>query len=133
MVREYSLTMNDQRTVHLVGVVSAVVGVGLTLCPVESGKALGLSAPARVLRGVGLVDLAVGAALLRPGASWQPMGWRSALNLAVCSLYVRSVAESPQTGARSRLGLAAMSVVTVFDGALTHRRWRASLGMEVSS
>jgi len=125
--------MNDRWTTRVVGVVSGLVGLGLTVRPHESGRALGLSSSVSVLRGLGVVDLAVAAALLRPGAGWRPMAWRSALNVAICSMYLGPPVESPQPSARSRLGLASMSVVTVFDGALTMRRRRhARLSPEVS-
>lgn len=117
------LLMDDRLMMRTVGVVSGLAGLGLTTLPVESGRALGLHHPPLLLRALGVIDLAVGAALVRPGAGWQPLAWRSALNLGLCAMYIASASEPSPRPVRSRMGLSAMGAVTVFDGALmAHRR-----------
>jgi hypothetical protein len=111
------ITLTRERAADVAGVTTLVIGAGLTVAPVRTARLLGLGDDARLARALGVADLVLAAGLLAARPRWRPMAMRSALNLLIAAAYGREARRSDDRR-RARAGVAAMTVLTVVDGAL---------------
>lgn len=105
----------------VIGVTTVTIGAGLSVAPDRCGRLLGLSGSPRRARGIGLADLAVGAAILSSGRAWPRCRWpalvgREALHVVIADEYRR-------VGATAEM--LAMSGLFVVDGVVTVLMYRA--------
>ncbi len=125
-IRLPAMTTIAEGATDAVGAATIMIGAALVLSPRRTDTALGLGyQPARA-RAVGLVDLALGPGLLAGRPRWPWMAARATLNLVIASHYRAHAWVNPDLR-RARTGAAAMTVLTVVDGAvavtlLTSRR-----------
>ncbi|WP_277212450.1 hypothetical protein [Isoptericola croceus] len=108
-----------------IGVTTVTIGAGLSVAPDRFGRLLGLSGSARRARGIGLADLALGAAILSSGRAWPRHRWpalvgREALHVAIANEYRRLGAPA---------GMWAMGGLFVVDRVVTVLMCRAETGL----
>jgi hypothetical protein len=117
----------DERIVSTAAVVSGVLGSILLIAPAGAGRAIGVDAGNRVLRMIGVVDLALGAGLLSGRPTWPWLVARAASNpliAAVAVTYARSL--------RARVLAAGLIGATIID-LRTAARMRSSVVDDASS
>lgn len=98
-----------------IGLSTVVIGAGLSCDPRRFGTLLGLTRVPHRARAVGLVDLALGTAILTSGRAWPRQRWpglvgREVLHLVIINEYRRL--DHTQ-------GVVAMSGLFVVDGLVT--------------
>ena len=93
------------------------MGGALTLAPQSTAPAIGLGGTAAGARLLGLVDVALGVALVALRPRWPWMMGRALLNVVIVGRY-RAAARAEPGSRRARLGAAGMAALTVFDGAV---------------
>jgi hypothetical protein len=106
-----------ERAADAAGVVTLVIGAGLTFAPVHAARLLGLGDDARLARALGVADLVLAPGLLVARRRWRPMATRAALNLVIAAAYAREARRS-DARRRARAGAVMMTILTVVDGAL---------------
>lgn len=106
--------------------VSLIIGVLFTLAPRRGAAWLGFADDPRLMRTLGIGDLALGTALMRSekGARW--MGVRAAANIGLAGLYARTLAGQQPRQPRTRTGFAMMVILSVVDGLLAWLMGRQS-------
>lgn len=108
--------MNPARLANVAGVVTLGIGIGLTFAPKRTAAALGSDRDGvGYARAVGITDLVIGTALLRPNPTWPWMAARTTLNLLVAARYYQEsrLAADPS---RSRAAVLRMLIATAYDG-----------------
>jgi hypothetical protein len=121
------MPLGADRVADGAGIVTLVIGTGLTVAPVRTAGILGLGHRPALARALGLTDLVVGPRLLFSRPRWPRMAVRAALNLLIAAIYGRD-ARGASNRRRALLGAVAMTLVTVVDGAAAMSLRRSERG-----